>query len=176
MQHQKRTDEEVDDEDNQEENERTLQDDQESHGQGAQEEPVEHSDGQKVENVEEDREEERIDVCRDDDEEEEEEENLEDISTHNKQYRPHRTEASMSHVNSHSMATRSRNSDSVSSFASTSSMNPLLVRSKVKSNLQKKQKASARNRLARKGEAAQTTAKRRENRDTVKQSLSAVWF
>ena len=51
-------------------------------------------------------------------------------------------------------------------LASTSSMNPLLVRSKVKSNLQKKQKASARNRLARKGEAGQTTAKRRENRDT----------
>nr|XP_054756289.1 uncharacterized protein LOC129262230 [Lytechinus pictus] len=105
-----------------------------------------------------------------------EDDDLEDIGASNKQYRPHRSEASMSKVNAHSMNARSRNSDSVSSYASTSStMDPALVRSKVRSNMQKKQKAAVRHRLARKGEAAQTTAKRRENRDNVKQSLGSIW-
>lgn len=101
---------------------------------------------------------------------------LEDIGASNKQYRPHRSEASMSKANAHSLNARSRNSDSISSYTSTSStMNPALVRSKVRGNLQKKQKAAVRHRLARKGEASQTTAKRRENRDTVNQSLGSIW-
>ncbi|XP_072166637.1 uncharacterized protein [Diadema setosum] len=105
------------------------------------------------------------------------EDDLQDIAAFNRNYRPHRSEASMSHVNSHSRNIRCRNSDSVSSHTSTTStIDPSMVRAKVKRNMQKKQKSAERRKLAKKGEAAQTTAKRRENSDNVKQSVSSLWY
>ncbi|XP_072038733.1 uncharacterized protein [Amphiura filiformis] len=100
---------------------------------------------------------------------------LEDISASNRQYRPHRTEESLSHVNFHA---RTRNSDSMCSAATSSRstiMDESMVRSKVKKSLLKKQKAAHRRKLT-KGEAGATTEKRRDNSDNIKQSLSAVWY
>ncbi|XP_022095477.1 serine/threonine-protein kinase RIO2-like [Acanthaster planci] len=100
-------------------------------------------------------------------------EDLEDIATLNKQYRPHRDAASLAHVNHHS---RQRSSDSVTSSATTrSTMDSSMVRAKVKQSLLKKQKAQQRRRRA-KGEAGIVTETRRDNRDNIKQSMSDVWF
>ena len=100
---------------------------------------------------------------------------LEDIGASNRQYRPHRTEASQSHVNFHSQRTRS--SDSMCSAATSRStiMDQSMVRAKVKKSMLKKQKAAQRRRLA-KGEAGAATEIKRDHRDNIKASTSDVWF
>ncbi len=97
---------------------------------------------------------------------------LEDIAALNKQYRPHRDEASLAHVNHH---TRQQSSDSFTSVATSRTIDSSVVRAKVKQSLLKKQKAQQRRRSA-KGEAGLTTEIRRDNRDNIKQSVSDVWF
>ncbi|XP_071965653.1 uncharacterized protein [Antedon mediterranea] len=94
---------------------------------------------------------------------------LQDLSLDNKMYKPHRNQSSLSHVNSH---THSR-TESTSSKQSQQVMGKDIVRAKVKKSLQKK-RTSERRRLRTKGEANLVTGKKRENADTIKQSMD--WF
>lgn len=92
----------------------------------------------------------------------------------NKEIRPYRDQSSMEHVSSH--VQRSRSSNSVTSNTSHSTiMAPSLVRAKVKRSLKQKQKAMER-RVNRKGESGMWTSVRRDNEDTINQSLDSLWL
>lgn len=92
----------------------------------------------------------------------------------NREIRPYRDQSSMEHVNSH--VQRVRSSNSVTSQTSHSTiMEPSLVRAKVKRSLKQKQKAIER-RINRKGESGMWTSVRRDNEDTINQSLDSLWL
>lgn len=63
---------------------------------------------------------------------------------------------------------------SVRSVSTTSTIPPEVIRSRVKKALEKREKAVTRQRCLAKGEASAVTRKRRENRDTIKES-SGIW-
>lgn len=101
------------------------------------------------------------------------EEEVENIRTSNKHYKPFRTEASMHHKNSHLTwpAVRAE----VTSVAS-STIDPEVIKKKVRCQA-KRQEAKLKARRTRKsGESALATKARRENQMEVRQSLSAVWY
>ena len=105
---------------------------------------------------------------------------LEDLSQDNKTFRPFRNESSNEHVNAHvikGQSGRARCSDSMCSTSSTSStMDPKLVRSKVKSQLRKHQASQFARRVRKGGEASIATKERRVNMDNIKQSTGTDWF
>ena len=101
---------------------------------------------------------------------------LEDLSLQNKEYRPFRDEASQLHINEHLLkgeTSRSRHSDSVSSA---SSMDPALIKRKVKSQAKKREARQFARRVRKSGEAAVVTKARRDNWDNIKQSTGPDWF
>lgn len=103
----------------------------------------------------------------------------EDLSCRNKQFRPFRNEHSLEHVNSHienSRGTRPRSSDSVSSTVSTCSVNPELVKARVRRQMKQTQKQQEARRIRKRGEAGVVTKLRRDNRDNIKASLSPDWY
>lgn len=85
---------------------------------------------------------------------------LQELSTQNRLLRPFRDERS----------TRSERSFSVGSCSTAASIAPERIRAQVKSDLKKKRKQQAR-RIVAKGEANAVTRDRRENADTIKDSL-----
>lgn len=101
------------------------------------------------------------------------EEEVENIRTSNKHYKPFRTEASMHHKNSHLTWPAVRTE--VMSVAS-STIDPEVIKKKVRCQA-KRQEAKLKARRTRKsGESALVTKARRENQMEVRQSLSAVWY
>ena len=106
---------------------------------------------------------------------EDDEDDLGELSMANRQQRPFRSTASHQHVNTH--ITRSRSSDSACSTASTrSGIDHDLVKAKVKRQLNQKSRQQAARRIRKAGEAGLVTKSRREHRDNIKQSVSAVWM
>jgi len=106
---------------------------------------------------------------------EEEQEGLEDLSSFNQGYKPFRNEESMDHVNSHvRFPPRLRSSDSMSTCSST--MDPQMVKEKIKRQLKKKHVTLEARRVRKSGEASLITKSKRETRDDIKESLSDVWY
>ena len=101
---------------------------------------------------------------------------LVDLSTQNKEYRPFRSEESKTHVNSHLENVRQRSSDSFSSSTTQSSIDPNVIKMKLKRQQKKTQQKQLARRLRKSGEAAIITKSRREHSDNIKQSLSDVWY
>ena len=101
---------------------------------------------------------------------------LVDLSTQNKEYRPFRSEESKTHVNSHLENVRQRSSDSFSSSTTQSSIDPHVIKMKLKRQQKKTQQKQLARRLRKSGEAAIITKSRREHSDNIKQSLSDVWY
>ncbi|XP_041369931.1 serine/threonine-protein kinase RIO2-like isoform X2 [Gigantopelta aegis] len=97
---------------------------------------------------------------------------FEDLSNVNRAYRPFRTEDSMVHTNYH---LRHDNRSEGASIAS-STMDPELVKRKVKGQLKKQQMAQKARRIRKSGEASVMTKLRRENQSDIKDSLSSIWF
>jgi hypothetical protein len=87
----------------------------------------------------------------------------------NVEFRPFQDERSRQHVNCHltdGRAVRQRSSDSFTSTAST--IDPRVVRHKVKSQMKQKQARRNARRIRKSGEAALVTKKRRDNMDAIK--------
>ncbi len=99
---------------------------------------------------------------------------LENLSFQNADYRPFRDEESLHHINSHlHRGPRARNTESISSTASSAGLDKQAVRAKVKGQLQKQQRRQFARRVRKSGEAAVVTKARRATADAIKQS--AVW-
>jgi hypothetical protein len=98
------------------------------------------------------------------------------ISAQNKEYRPFRNEESRAHINSHMQAGRSRNSDSMCSTSTVSSIAPEVIRAKVKKQQKKQQQILKARRIRKSGEASLQTRQRRDTQLDIKQSTSDVWF
>ncbi|XP_060072112.1 serine/threonine-protein kinase RIO2-like [Ylistrum balloti] len=105
---------------------------------------------------------------------EEENEALEDLSHSNRAYKPFRNEESMEHTNFHLSNTRQRSSLSMSS--NTSTMDPQIVKEKMKRQLKQKHEKLQARRIRKKGEAAIVTRSKRNTKHDIKDSLSAQWF
>lgn len=103
-----------------------------------------------------------------------EEEQLEDLSDTNRAYKPFRNEESMEHTNSHLTTTRQRSSLSMSSNAS--SMDPEIVKEKMKRQLKQKHEKLHARRIRKKGEASIVTQSKRNTKHDIKDSLSATWY
>ncbi|XP_060569241.1 serine/threonine-protein kinase RIO2-like [Ruditapes philippinarum] len=98
------------------------------------------------------------------------------ISAQNKEYRPFRNEESRAHINSHMHIGRSRNSDSMCSTSTVSSIAPEVIRAKVKKQQKKQQQILKARRIRKSGEASLQTRQRRDTQLDIKQSTSDVWF
>lgn len=101
------------------------------------------------------------------------EETLENLQESNKNYQPFRTQSSMQHVNSH-LLHRDVRADNVSATSST--MDPTLIRCKVKSQAKQREAKLKARRTRKSGEASLATKARRDNQMEVKQSLSSIWY
>lgn len=99
-----------------------------------------------------------------------------DISGQNRSYRPFRNEASVQHVNTHVLKARARNSNSVSSNFSTSSIAPDVIREKVKRQRKKLADQLQARRIRKSGEASLQTKLRRDVEMDIRQSTSEEWF
>ncbi len=103
----------------------------------------------------------------------------EDLSQANRDMRPFRDQASRDHINAHLMKElrgRARNTDSTCSSASTATIDPQLVKQKVKRQMKQKQAKQFAHRIRKSGEASIATQRRREYTDDIKQSVSAEWY
>ena len=110
-----------------------------------------------------------------DKEEEFEDENIDElvnISESNREFRPFRNEESLTHVNTHLQ--RTRNSDSVSRASTQSTIDPRVIREKVKKQQKKKQEVLKARRIRKSGEAALQTKLRRDTSQDIKHSYD--WF
>lgn len=98
----------------------------------------------------------------------------------NKEFQPFRDEAQRDHINAHVMreltGSRTRSSDSSCSTATVRTVDPDLIKAKVKRQLKGQQQKQQARRIRKSGEAALTTKHRRENADNIKQSVSAEWY
>ncbi|XP_033749547.1 serine/threonine-protein kinase RIO2-like isoform X2 [Pecten maximus] len=106
------------------------------------------------------------------DEELSEDELLEDLSGFNRAYKPFRNEESMEKTNTH--LTRQHSSLSMSSSAS--SLDPQLVKEKMKRQLKQKHEKLHARRIRKKGEASIVTRSKRDTKHDIKDSLSAQWY
>ena len=95
---------------------------------------------------------------------------LVNISESNKEFRPFRNEESLTHVNTHLQ----RDSDSTSQASTQSTMDPRVIREKVKRQQKKKQEVLKARRIRKSGEAALQTKLRRDTNQDIKQSYD--WF
>ncbi|KAL5004195.1 hypothetical protein ScPMuIL_017651 [Solemya velum] len=103
-------------------------------------------------------------------------EDVEDLTTQNRMYKPFRNEESMQHTNFHLLGNvRSRNSDSLSMMSTSSVMDPSMVKHKLKSQQKKRQEKQFSKRVRKSGEAAIQTKIKRENLSEIKltQNLAA---
>ena len=96
---------------------------------------------------------------------------LKDISLENRELRPLRDQSTREHVNFHLAegSERQRSGDSMCSSASTS-IDPKLVKLKVKRQIKKDQKKQFARRVRKGGEASLVTKQRRRNMDDIKHS------
>ncbi|KAL3867147.1 hypothetical protein ACJMK2_044370 [Sinanodonta woodiana] len=105
---------------------------------------------------------------------------IENLQETNKEFQPFRNQESLAHVNQHLLRTgRTRTSDSMTSFSgrsTMSTMDPQLVKEKVKHQMKKKHEKLHARRVRKSGEAALQTKAKRENLSEIKQSMSAFWF
>ena len=106
------------------------------------------------------------------DSEDDVEEELVNISESNREFRPFRNEESYAHENTHLQ--RNRNSDSVSMASTQSTIDPRVIREKVKRQQRKKQDILKARRIRKSGESALQTKLRRDTRQDIKQSND--WF
>ncbi len=106
----------------------------------------------------------------------------EDLSQLNRDFRPFRDGESLDKVNAHVLkaeaarVSRTRNTDSMMSTRSRTSVDPEQVRARVKSQMKKKQIQQKHRRIRKAGEAAVVTRARRENRENIKTSIGADWY
>ena len=106
-----------------------------------------------------------------------EEDELADISEVNRGFRPFRNEESLTHVNKHIQKSRPRNSDSTSSTCtSTSSIDPKVIREKLKRQQKRMDEKLKARRIRKSGEAAITTKNRRDKQLDIRQSLGPDWY
>lgn len=98
----------------------------------------------------------------------------------NEDYQPFRDAGQRDHINEHIMkeltGKRNRSSDSTCSTATVRTVDPSLIKSKVKTQLKSRQQKQFARRVRKGGEAAVVTKQRRDNADDIKQSMSAEWF
>lgn len=109
---------------------------------------------------------------RENDSEDDVEDELVNISESNREFRPFRNEESLAHENTHLQ--RNRNSDSVSMATTQSTIDPRVIREKVKRQQRKKQDILKARRIRKSGESALQTKLRRDTRQDIKQSND--WF
>ncbi|KAK3610256.1 hypothetical protein CHS0354_022317 [Potamilus streckersoni] len=111
---------------------------------------------------------------------EESDDDIENLQATNKEFQPFRNQESHAHVNQHLLrAERTRASDSMTSFSgrsTVSTMDPQLVKEKLKRQMKKKHEKLYARRVRKSGEAALQTKAKRENLAEIKQSMSAFWF
>ena len=105
-------------------------------------------------------------------EDNDEDNELVNISESNREFRPFRNEDSLAHVNTHLQ--RNRNSDSVSMASTQSTIDPRVIREKVKKQQRKKQDILKARRIRKSGESALQTKLRRDTNQDIKQSND--WF
>lgn len=98
-----------------------------------------------------------------------------DLVAKNREYRPFRNDDSRAHINSHLLA-RSRNSDSMCSVSTTSSIAAEVIRAKVKKQQKQQQDRLKARRIRKSGEASLQTRHRRDTQMDIKQSTSDDWF
>ena len=93
----------------------------------------------------------------------------------NKAFQAFRDVQATEKVNSHhNHSSRMRSSDSTCSSAS--SMNPQLIKEKVRRHFKSQQQRQYARRVRKSGEAALVTRQRREHTDNIKQSTAAEWY
>lgn len=102
------------------------------------------------------------------------EEDLEDLRDQNRTLRPFRNEESLTHTNLHRR--KHLDSTSVSVASTTSSMDPRLVKEKVKQQMKKKAAVKEARRIRKSGESAIITKKQRDISQDIKQSVDAGWY
>ena len=99
-------------------------------------------------------------------------EEFEGLSRANRAYKPFRTEDSMTHTNHH----LSRAAASAAASVASSTMDPELVKRKVRGQLRKQQMVQKARRIRKSGEASLMTKLRRENQLDINDSLSSIWY
>lgn len=102
------------------------------------------------------------------------EEDLEDLHNQNRTLRPFRNEESLAHINQHRR--KHLDSTSVSMASTASSMDPRLIKEKVKRQMKKKAAVQESRRIRKSGESAIITKKKREISQDIKQSVDSDWF
>lgn len=102
------------------------------------------------------------------------EEDLEDLHNQNRTLRPFRNEESLAHTNLHRR--KHLDSTSLSVTSTTSSMDPRLIKEKVKRQMKKKAAVQESRRIRKSGESAIITKKKREISQDIKQSVDSDWF
>ncbi|XP_061172147.1 serine/threonine-protein kinase RIO2-like [Saccostrea echinata] len=102
------------------------------------------------------------------------EEDLEDLHNQNRTLRPFRNEESQTHTNSHRR--KHLDSTSVSVTSTASSMDPRLIKAKVRQQMKKKSAIQEARRIRKRGESAIITKKKREISQDIKQSVHGDWF
>ncbi|KAK3097885.1 hypothetical protein FSP39_014153 [Pinctada imbricata] len=106
-----------------------------------------------------------------------EEEEIEDLSNINREFKPFRNEESMAHTNLHLMEVSHRvRTESSSTTTTTSTIDPAVIRQKVKRQMKKKADIQMARRIRKSGEASLMTKRKRETHNDIKQSLSSDWF
>ena len=98
---------------------------------------------------------------------------LVNMSESNREFRPFRNKESLTHVNTHLQ--RTWDSDSVSRTSTQSSMDPRVIRERVKKQQKKKQEVLKARRIRKSGESALQTKLRRDTNQDIKQSCDD-WF
>lgn len=111
------------------------------------------------------------------DDESESNDELDEIGELNRGLRPFRNEESLTHVNKHIQKGRQRSSDSMmSTCTSTSSIDPSVIREKVKRQQKRKDEKLKARRIRKSGEASIVTKSRRDKQLDIKQSLGPDWY
>lgn len=117
-----------------------------------------------------------LDILKESGESESGESDIEELCAINKEHRPFRDQSSMLHENEHfSNEKRTRNSDSMCSTTSAASVDPRLVKLKIKRQLKKEGAKQHARRIRKAGEAALATQSRRDNMADIGSSKDWGW-
>ena len=117
-----------------------------------------------------------LDICEEV-EDSDNEDVVEDLSSVNREFKPFRNEESLTHKNLHLHEQSARyRTESTSTTASSSTIDPNVVREKVRRQMKKKADIQMARRIRKSGESSLMTRKKRETQNDIKQSMSADWF